>query len=90
MIFITARHMNPSTSTQHQHIAAVRWRDAVDGSTGSMTREQAVAWIRKGGDARVQDGTRSVVVGVVEGTPPYLRTHANGVYTDNLLSLPTY
>lgn len=54
-----------------------------------MTREEAVAWIRKGGDARVQDGTRSVAVGVVAGIPPYLRTHAKGVYTDILLSLPT-
>lgn len=50
MRYITARHMNPSTSTQHQHITAVRWRDPNDGSTGSMTREEAVAWIRKGGE----------------------------------------
>jgi len=24
------------------------------------------------------------------GTTPYLRTHANGVWTDNLLSLPHF
>ena len=38
------------------------------------------------------DGTREVQVGVVHPQygPPYLRTHADGVWTDNLLALPRY
>ena len=32
----------------------------------------------------------TVKVGVVDATPPYLRTHADGVWTDNLLALPRY
>jgi hypothetical protein len=44
------------------------------------------------GDAYVSDGTRSVTVGVVrpENRPPYIRTYADGVWTDNLLALPRF
>ena len=29
-------------------------------------------------------------VGVVDANPPYIRTHADGVWTDNLLALPRF
>lgn len=90
MIYITARHMEPSHSTKHEHIAEVRWRNPGDGTTGTTSRADMVAWIRKGNDAQVQDGRGSVQVAVVEANPPYLRTVADGVYTNNLLSLPVY
>jgi len=51
-----------------------------------------VAWIEdKDGKAYVDDGRgHRVSVGVVEPShePKYLRTYADGVWTDNLLSLP--
>lgn len=50
-----------------------------------------VEWIeQKGGDARVQGNPRDAQVGVVDATPKYLRTHADGQWTNNLLSLPRY
>ena len=89
MIYITAVHMQGGTG--HEHIASVQWRNAADNSTGQSTREAVVAWIRdQNGVARVTDGQREVNVGVVDATPPYLRTYADGVWTDNLLALPRY
>ena len=89
-VFITARHMVGGNG--HEHIASVRWQNTTDAtSTGTNTREAMVEWIRdKKGQAYVWDGSRSVSVGVVEATQPYLRTYADGVWTDNLLALPTF
>ena len=89
MIYITARHM--VGGQLHQHIAEVRWRNPADNATGQNTRETMVDWIKnKGGQAYVSDGSIQVAVRVVESTPPYIRTYADGVWTDNLLALPTF
>lgn len=88
MVYVTAIHL--VGGQRHEHIAAIRWRNAATNQTGQSTRAVMVDWIRKGGDARVTDGVRSVQVGVVNVTPPYIRTHADGIWTDNLLSLPRY
>ena len=88
MIYIRAIHMNGYGDT-HQHIAAVRWRNPDGDDMGEITRAGMVEWIRdKQGDARVSDGTSEVRVGVVDGSPPYIRTYADGRWTNNLLSLP--
>jgi hypothetical protein len=51
-----------------------------------------VNWIgNKRGDARVRDRAgHDVQVGVAKARPPYIRTHADGIWTDNLLALPRY
>lgn len=74
----------------HEHIARVRWIDPQTIETGESTRATMVDWIRNGGQAYVTDGQRSVAVGVVNVIPAYIRTYADGVWTDNLLALPTY
>jgi len=75
----------------HEHIADVRWRNPQTGATGVSTRQAMVAWIRGGDEARVRDSAGDdVKVGVVDATPPYIRTYADGVPTDNLLYLPRY
>jgi hypothetical protein len=90
VVYITHRRMT-SSGYGHQHIASVKWRDPSDGGTGSSTRAAMVDWINKGNVARVKDGAgHDVAVGVVDANPPYIRTHADGVWTDNLLSLPNY
>jgi hypothetical protein len=38
----------------------------------------------------VTDGKNTVAVLVVDSSPPYLRTYADGKWTDNLLALPKY
>lgn len=89
MVFVTAVHMEHGTS--HEHIASVRWRNPDNAETGQSTREVMVDWIRnKNGVAKVTDGRNTVDVGVVDAHPPYLRTHADGKWSDNLLALPRY
>ena len=89
VVYITAVHM--VGGERHEHIAAVRWRNASSGATDESTREAMVRWIRdENGDARVSDGQHEVRVGVVDASPPYIRTFADNVWTDNLLALPRY
>lgn len=88
-VYITHRRM--AGGAGHEHIASVRWRDTVNASnTGESTRADMVVWIQTGHKAYVASNPSAVPVGVVEAQPPYLRTYANGVWTDNLLSLPTF
>jgi hypothetical protein len=90
MINITSIHMEGGT--EHQHIASVTWKNPETGATGESTRGAMVKWIRdEKGVAHVHgtDGSISQV-GVVEATPPYIRTHADGDWNDNLLTLPRY
>ncbi len=91
MIYITAVHMEPSQGTDHERITSVQWRNPNSGESGSSTREAVVSWLRTSGDeARVQAGQFNVQVGIVEASPPYLRTYADNASTDNLLALPRY
>jgi hypothetical protein len=88
-VYITHRRM--VGGTQHEHIASVMWRNTQSAETGTSTRETMVDWIEnKGGAAFVQSGTAAVKVLVVKASPPYLRTYADGVWTDNLLALPEF
>jgi hypothetical protein len=90
MIYITEVHMSPGGSG-HQHIADVRWGNPATEKKGENSRAQMVTWISEGGEARVRDGAGDDVrVFVVDASPPYIRTYADGVWTDNLLSLPRY
>jgi hypothetical protein len=87
--FITHRHM--VDGTRHEHIASVKWRNPDTSETGTSTREAMVDWIdNKNGKAYVQGNGQPVAVGVVNAKPPYLRTHADGAWTNNLLALPTF
>lgn len=91
MVYITAVHMEGTES--HEHIASVRWRNPSSGKTGQNSRQEMVDWIKnENGVAKVQGtgGASDVSVGVVEASPPYLRTYADRQWTNNLLSLPRY
>lgn len=88
MVYVTARHMEGGV--RHEHIARVRWTNPADGSGGENSRAEMVAWITQGGEAYVRDGVRQVRVHVVNANPPYIQTYADGVWTDNLLALPTF
>lgn len=86
---ITAVHM--SGGDKHEHIANVKWTNQQTSKTGDSTRAAMVDWIEnQKGQAVVTDGKNTVNVGVVDATPKYLRTYADGVWTDNLLALPRY
>lgn len=88
---ITAVRM--SGGTQHEHITTYRWVNHQDGETGDTGKATMVDWIEnKGGVAYVGSGASRVSVGVVHPTygQAYLRTHADGQWTNNLLALPKF
>jgi len=81
-----------SGGTSHEHIVHLWWTNPSTGKTGDNTRAQLVDWIEnENGKAYVEDaaGNRADV-GVVEPAygPKYLRTYADGKWTNNLLALP--
>lgn len=90
MIYIQAVRL--AGGTGHQHIAEVRWRDADDGSTATVSRAEMVDFIaNKGGAVYACGGEGHIArVMVVDAPAPYLRTHADGVWGDNLLALPRF
>lgn len=89
MVEITAVHLEGDEA--HEHIASVRWTYPDTGEHGTSTRAQMVEFLRRPNSrAYVADGERTVEVGVVNADPPYIRTHADGVWTNNLLALPRY
>lgn len=87
---VTQREMSPG-GWDNEHIIAVRWVCDQDSSVGESSREVMVEWIaNQGGYACVLGPNSQSQVGVVNAKPPYLRIHANGIWNDNLLSLPTF
>lgn len=82
-----------SGGDKHEHITHLRGVDDTNSKIHEDTRAGWVSWVEGGGSAYVLDsrGSRAPVVVV---KPPlgskYLRTVANGVYTDNLLALPRF
>ncbi len=85
--YITAVRMSPSTANDHEHISEVRWEQP--GKTDTCTRQAMINFIEKGNAVYVH-GSPDAQVGVVRATPPYLRTYADGNWTNNLLSLPRF
>lgn len=83
-----------SGGTAHEHIVRLAWTNPADGKTGDITRADLVAWIEdKNGKAYTEDASgHRADVAVVTPTrgEKYLRTRADGVWTNNLLALPRY
>ncbi|MCX4539047.1 DUF3892 domain-containing protein [Streptomyces sp. NBC_01669] len=90
-IQITAVRLSADGAT-HEHITHLWWTNQAFGNVGDSTRAQIVAWIEdQAGKAYTSDraGHRTEVA-VVTPTrgEKYLRTRADGVWTNNLLALP--
>jgi hypothetical protein len=89
IIQIIGRRM--SGGATHRHVAAVKWLNPATGNIGDNTVAEIVQWLRKADNrAFVCDGYTITEVIIVEADPPYLRTHADGTPTDNLLNLPAF
>jgi hypothetical protein len=70
----------------HEHITGIGLSDGA-----RWTKQQAIGFLATSGNSLYVVGTGiSAEVGVVKDGPgaPYLRTHADGKWTDNLLALP--
>ncbi len=81
-----------STSRTEAAIASYRWRNLSDGQVKTSDKPALVKWVDDGGMAYVGSGNNQVSVRVVKPADqqPYLRTYADGRWTNNLLSLPTF
>jgi Protein of unknown function (DUF3892) len=90
MHYITGVHF--SGGAREEHVASVRWLRASDGISDTSTTEAMVKWLGQGNAAFVGGVKGRVQVGVVRPATgrPYLRTYADGDWTDNLLNLPQY
>jgi Protein of unknown function (DUF3892) len=92
MIEITAIRLDGGVG--HEHISSLQWRNTQSGATGHSTRQAIVAWLEesKANQAVVAKNGTWVYVGVQRPAkgPHYLRTHADGSWTDNLLALPRF
>lgn len=53
-----------------------------------MSREKAVSWLNDGNELFVGSPDGPVPTQVVKADVPYIRTVANGAWSDNLLALP--
>jgi len=83
----------PHPQSAHEHITHIGGSDGGSGSPWKITREEAIQYI----DSRTHSfyvmdpNTRKrAEVGVIrpsDGRAPFLRTYADGTWTDNLLSL---
>ncbi len=90
MVNITHIRMSQNGS-RHEHIVRLKWVEIGGGSVGDNTRQEMVEWIERGGVAVVRrPGVPEVRVGVVEATPKYVQTYADGRWNNNLLSLPRF
>jgi len=76
----------------HEAISHFKWRGIETAQVGSSDKQTLVAWVDDNGTAYVGSGTRQVKVGSVhpENSADYLRTYADGTWSNNLLSLATF
>lgn len=79
-------HENPYTA-----IESMSWKNESSGKTGNTTRIEMYNWIEEGGEAYVRDrfGNKSILITAISANgTKYVKTKANDVKSDNLLSLP--
>ncbi|GAA4685114.1 DUF3892 domain-containing protein [Frondihabitans cladoniiphilus] len=84
-------HIRVADPASHETITHYAWNQ--NGLTGTWTKAQGVSYVTAHpGDTFVNHGGRTVAVSVWQevGKLPYLRTHADGYWNDNLLSLPRF
>ena len=75
----------------HESITDFKWRSSTD--TGTSTKAAMVTWVDdKSNSVHVGQGRTQVNVGAVHpaGRVAYLRTYADGQWSNNLLSLPNF
>jgi hypothetical protein len=88
--YITAVRL--SGGEAEPHIASVRWLNAETGVSKTSPVASMIEWLEKGNRAYVGGYAGRADIQVVRpaGRPAYLRSQANGQWTDNLLRLPRY
>ncbi|VXB06079.1 DUF3892 domain-containing protein [Aeromicrobium sp. 9AM] len=90
MAEVTIVRVHLEGGTGHEHITEYEWADS--SQTKRTGKPDMVNWVSEGGRAWVGQGASRVAALVVRPAhgQPYLRTHADGNWGNNLLSLPRY
>ena len=88
---VTHVRMTPGGAT-HEHAASVRWEDQIQGSAGSSTVAEMVSFIEGGNQAYTHEGGLRAEIHVrrPQWSSPFIQTQADGVWSNNLLSLPRF
>lgn len=91
MIEITAIKLEGGSA--HEHITDVLWRSAAT-ALGHCPRLAIVSWLEESNENQAvlagASGLLHVAVVRRPNQSPYIRTHKDGVWTDDLLSLPRF
>ena len=90
---ITHVHFGSTPPRSEETITSYRWVNISNGTTGDSDKASMVQYIDVSkGAVYVGKGSARVSVGVVRPTygTPYLRTYADGKWTNNLVNLPTF
>lgn len=90
MYYVVAIRCDPPIS--EDRIAGVQWLNSTSGLSRKSSTAQFIDWLEKGNHAYVagHDGRAEIRVVRRAGGAPYLRTAADGSWTDNLRELPRY
>lgn len=84
----------PHSQSTHEHITHIGGSDGGQGSPWKISREDAIWWIDSKThtfyvlDPKTLKRANVAVVRPTDGRAPFLQTHADGVWNNNLLSLP--
>lgn len=91
-IYIQAVHTEPTISNNHEHITMLKYNEIGNLTLRDVSKMGLVEWLNKdsSNQAYVKVGQNQARVYVVPAQPPYVRTIADGVWADNLLSLPRF
>ena len=91
-MWINAVQFDSSGHENHEHIRAIRWRDAESHQQGQSTVAEVVDLIRAKTLVYVSDEAfeRTAIVRVVDAKPPYIRSWAHGEWGNDLLALPRF
>lgn len=91
-IIITAVHMEGGTL--HEHIASVKWAFPGSSDAKESSRSAIIEWMNTSVDNRawVGTGSQAARVYVRQGNngATWIQTAADGVWSNNLLSLPRF
>ena len=81
------------TAKNHESISHYRWRNTATGGFGTSDKATLVAWVATAGNhAFVITNSVRAAVDVVRASQgmPFLRTQADGLWSNNLLALPLF
>ena len=89
MILIT--HVHFDNGETHKHISRFKWEGTTSQKKGESTLSEMIEHIKKHPETvYTRDGENYAEILIIDDTPRYLRSQADGVLGNNLLNLPLF